>query len=105
MCAMFGSGSSPTRAACSSRRTMTEFQAFLIAALATFLGFGLLVPIVLALVRMAGLYAIVEERPSRVYVLFGKVLGVLDEPGFHFLLARLGPAALVVNWPGRCYLL
>ena len=84
---------------------MTEFQMFLIAAGATFMGFGLLIPIVLGLTRLAGLYAIVEERRCRVYVLFGRVLGVLDEPGFHFLLARLGPAALVVNWLGRCYVL
>ena len=44
-----------------------------------------------------------EERRCRVYVLFGKVLGVLDEPGLHFLVAKLGPAAFVVNWLGRCY--
>jgi regulator of protease activity HflC (stomatin/prohibitin superfamily) len=84
---------------------MTEFQSFLIAALVTFMGFGIIVPTLLGIARMLGLYAVVEERRSRVYVLFGKVLGVLDEPGFHFLLARLGPAALVVNWLGRCYVL
>jgi hypothetical protein len=33
------------------------------------------------------------------------VLGVLDEPGLHFLWFRLGPGALVVNWLGRCYVL
>jgi regulator of protease activity HflC (stomatin/prohibitin superfamily) len=38
-------------------------------------------------------------------VLFGKVLGVLDEPGLHFLPAKLGIAAFVVNWLGRCYVL
>ncbi|HEY6194713.1 MAG TPA: SPFH domain-containing protein [Candidatus Eisenbacteria bacterium] len=84
---------------------MTELATFLIAAAATFVGFGLLVPIVLGIARLAGLYAVVEERHSRVYVLFGKVLGVLNEPGLHFLPARLGPAALVVNWLGRCYVL
>jgi regulator of protease activity HflC (stomatin/prohibitin superfamily) len=65
----------------------------------------LLVPIVLGLAQALGLYAIVEERRCRVYVLFGKVLGVLDEPGFHFLLPKLGPAALIVNYFGRCYVL
>ncbi len=84
---------------------MTDLQMFLIALGATFVGLSLLVPILLGLARMAGLYAIVEERRCRVYVLFGKVLGVLDEPGFHFLLPKLGPAAFVVGWLGRCYVL
>jgi hypothetical protein len=84
---------------------MTEATKFLIAAGTTFVAFGLLVPIVLGIARLAGIYAIVEERRCRVYVLFGKVLGVLDEPGFHFLPAKLGPAALVVNWLGRCHVL
>lgn len=84
---------------------MTDLQMFLIALGVTFIGLSLLVPILLGLARMAGLYAIVEERRCRVYVLFGKVLGVLDEPGFHFLLPKLGPAAFVVGWLGRCYVL
>jgi regulator of protease activity HflC (stomatin/prohibitin superfamily) len=84
---------------------MTDFQLFLIAVGATFVGLSLLVPVVLGLARMAGLYAIVEERRCRVYVLFGRVLGVLDEPGFHFLFPKLGPAAFVVGWLGRCYVL
>lgn len=84
---------------------MTDLQMFLIALGATFVGLSLLVPIVLGLARVAGLYAIVEERRCRVYVLFGKVLGVLDEPGFHFLPPKLGPAAFVVGWLGRCYVL
>jgi regulator of protease activity HflC (stomatin/prohibitin superfamily) len=84
---------------------MTELQLFLVAVGATIVGLSLLVPLVLGLARMAGLYAIVEERRCRVYVLFGRVLGVLDEPGFHFLLPKLGPAAFVVGWLGRCYVL
>ena len=84
---------------------MTDVTLFLIAAGATIVGMSILVPLVLGIARLAGLYAVVEERSCRVYVLFGKVLGVLDEPGLHFLLAKLGPAALVVNWLGRCYVL
>jgi regulator of protease activity HflC (stomatin/prohibitin superfamily) len=84
---------------------MTELQLFLVAVGATIVGLSLIVPLVLGLARMAGLYAIVEERRCRVYVLFGRVLGVLDEPGFHFLLPKLGPAAFVVGWLGRCYVL
>lgn len=84
---------------------MSQIQTFLIAAVATFVGFSLLVPTLLGIARLLGLYAIVDERRCRVYVLFGKVLGVLDEPGLHFLWAKLGIAALVVNWLGRCYVL
>jgi regulator of protease activity HflC (stomatin/prohibitin superfamily) len=50
-----------------------------------------------------GLYTIVEERECKVYVLFGKVLGVIDEPGLHILPAKLGPAAFIVNIFGRAY--
>ena len=42
-----------------------------------------------------------EEGTCHVYVLFGKVVATLDEPGLHFLWSSLGPAALVVNWLGR----
>jgi len=52
-----------------------------------------------------GLYTVVEERECKVYVLFGKVLGALDEPGLHILPLKLGPAAFIVNWLGKCYTL
>jgi regulator of protease activity HflC (stomatin/prohibitin superfamily) len=67
-----------------------------------FFGCAIGVPLTLALARFFGVYAIVEERTCRVYVLFGKVIAVLDEPGLHWLFAKLGPAALVVGWLGRC---
>jgi regulator of protease activity HflC (stomatin/prohibitin superfamily) len=38
-------------------------------------------------------------------MLFGKVVGVLDEPGLHFLPAVLGPSALFINFLGSCYVL
>ena len=63
------------------------------------------VPMLLTVAKLFGLYAIVEERQSRVYVLFGKVLGILDEPGLHILPAKLGPAAFIVNFFGKCYVL
>ena len=50
-----------------------------------------------------GLYTIVQEKEAKVFVLFGEVLGVIDEPGFHFLLPKLGPKALLVNWFGTTY--
>lgn len=75
----------------------------LIIAAMTFMGCFVAAPILKGLARTFGLYAVVEEGRYRVYVLFGKVVGVLDEPGLHLLWAKLGPAALLVNWLGRCH--
>ncbi len=72
---------------------------------ASFMGLLIGVPLLLALARLFGLYAIVQERQCKVYVLFGKVALVLDEPGLHFLLTRIGWKAPVVHWLGRCYTL
>lgn len=78
---------------------------FALAAAATFFGCLIGLPVLLALLRAFGAYAIVRENQWRVYVLFGKVIGVLEEPGLHFLWAKLGPQALIVNWLGRCHVL
>jgi regulator of protease activity HflC (stomatin/prohibitin superfamily) len=40
-----------------------------------------------------------------VYVLFGKVIGTIDEPGFHILPLKIGPAAFVINFLGTCHVL
>lgn len=77
----------------------------LIGAVIGFVGMAIGLPLLLALCRGFGLYAIVEERTCRVYVLFGKVEAVLDEPGLHLLWARLGWKALLVNWMGTCHVL
>jgi regulator of protease activity HflC (stomatin/prohibitin superfamily) len=62
-------------------------------------------PIVFAILRFFGFYAIVQEKQSIVYVLFGSIVGQIDEPGLHILLFRLGWRALFVNWIGRRYVL
>ena len=71
----------------------------------TFLALWFVVPIVLGLARLFGLYTVVQERTARVYVLFGKVAGVLNEPGLHILLFEIGPAAFFINILGTCYVL
>jgi regulator of protease activity HflC (stomatin/prohibitin superfamily) len=81
---------------------MDPFSHFLLAAAITFVGCCIAMPLILFLGRVAGLYAVVQERRSQVYILFGKVIGTLDEPGLHFLPAKLGPAAFLVNWLGKC---
>ncbi len=40
--------------------------------------------------QLFGFYTIVAERQCKVYVLFGKVIGQLDEPGLHLLFPKLG---------------
>jgi len=61
----------------------------------------LLIPILLRLARVFGLYTIVGECESQVFTLFGKVLGVLDEPGLNFPVARFGPKAFLIPFFGR----
>jgi regulator of protease activity HflC (stomatin/prohibitin superfamily) len=57
-------------------------------------------PTFLFLLRQFGFYVIVEERQSLVYVLFGKVRLILDEPGLHFPIQSLSWRALFVNFFG-----
>ena len=76
---------------------------FFIAIVATFIGCSILVPLILGLTRAFGFYTIVTEGRCKVYMLFGKVVGIINEPGLHFLVAKLGPKALIVNFFGKCY--
>ncbi len=80
---------------------MTTLIAFLATALITFVLCFILVPLALGLVRMLGLYTIVNEGSCHVYMLFGNVIGVLSEPGLYFLPAHLGINAFLVHWLGR----
>ncbi|MFT5193315.1 MAG: regulator of protease activity HflC (stomatin/prohibitin superfamily) [Cellvibrionaceae bacterium] len=48
-----------------------------------------------------GFFAIVQEGTCHVYVLFGKVVGVLKEPGLNFLWAKIGLKAFIVRWFGK----
>jgi regulator of protease activity HflC (stomatin/prohibitin superfamily) len=77
----------------------------LLAALLSFAACFVLVPSVFWLLRFFGIYAIVQERTCYVYVLFGKVIAVIDEPGLHILLFKLGLKAPIVRWLGRLYVL
>jgi len=77
----------------------------LIAVAATFALCFVLVPAFFAILRFFGVYAIVEERTCLVYVLFGKVVAILNEPGLNILLFTLGLKAPIVRWLGRVYTL
>ena len=78
---------------------------FLSAAAATFVAGFIVMPIALLLARLLGFYAVVPERRCFVYVLFGKVVDTIDDPGLHMLITRMGWRALIVNWLGTCHVL
>jgi regulator of protease activity HflC (stomatin/prohibitin superfamily) len=78
---------------------------FLIAFVATFVFCSAFVPALLGFARFLGLYDIVQERRCHVYVLFGRVLATIAEPGLHLLFTRLGWRALVINSLGKRYVL
>ena len=78
---------------------------FFIAAVATFFGMFIAMPFVFFLAQMLGLYTVVEERQCKVYVLFGKVAAVIDQPGVHWLIFKIGLKAPLVNFLGKCHVL
>ena len=80
---------------------MNFFSTFLITFVASFA----VIPLLFALARLFGVYTIVRERRCHVYVLFGKVLTLIEEPGLYFLWPMIGWKALIVNWMGSCYVL
>jgi regulator of protease activity HflC (stomatin/prohibitin superfamily) len=63
------------------------------------------VPVFFVLLRFCGVYAIVPEGQCYVYVLFGRVLAIIKEPGLHILLFTIGLQAPIVRWLGRLYVL
>src|SRR5271169_2679194 len=78
---------------------------FFLAAVITFIGMFILLPVLFGLARQFGLYTIIEERQCKVYMLFGRVVTVLDQPGLHFLILKMGLKAPLVKFLGKCYTL
>lgn len=62
-------------------------------------------PFLRFLLRAAGAYAVVEEGTCHVYVLFGKVIGVLKEPGLSILVSSLGIKGLFVGLLGKRHII
>jgi len=73
-------------------------------AIVSFFAFLIGIPVLLGILRLIGFYTIVHERRYHVYVLFGKVVGVLDEPGIYFLWFKFGWKALVMKFLGRLHI-
>lgn len=59
--------------------------------------------LILGIAQLLGFYTIVHEREAKVYVLFGEIVSVINEPGLHFLWPIMGLKALVINWLGSAY--
>lgn len=57
----------------------------LFVALITFVCVMIGVPLLLGVARFFGVYVIVHERRCHVNLLFGKVIGILNDPGLNFL--------------------
>ncbi len=79
---------------------MDTFFQFIIGAAISFIGMWFVMPIALFFLRLLGLYTIVDEGTCQVFVLFGRVVGILSDPGLHILPLRLGLNAFLVNWLG-----
>lgn len=77
----------------------------LIAAAVTFVACFILVPMALGIARLFGLYDVVQERRCHVYMLFGKVIGIIDQPGLYFLFSKLGWRAFLIRLLGKRFLL
>jgi len=80
-------------------------EAFILAASMSF--FALLIgePLFRFFLRTIGFYAIIEEGTCHVYVLFGKVVGEIKEPGLVFLWKHLGPQAFIINIIGTRHII
>lgn len=61
------------------------------------------IPIMLGVARLFGLYACVQECEAQVFTLFGKVIGTLDEAGLQFPITHFGPQAMLVPFFGKKY--
>lgn len=78
-------------------------EELLIAAAVTFIGCFVALSGFLAVLRLLGIYTIVDERTCHVYTFFGKVVCVLDDPGFYFLFMKLTWRAPILFLFGQRY--
>jgi regulator of protease activity HflC (stomatin/prohibitin superfamily) len=76
---------------------------FLITFVFSFIFCWVALPVALGVLKTINFYTTVAEGRCKVYVLFGKVLGVVEEPGLHLLWIDLGPQAALVRFFGRIY--
>lgn len=61
------------------------------------------VPLLLGFAKLFGLYVTIRERECLVFVLFGKVIGSIEDPGLHFPVTQLGWRAFIVRFFGKVH--
>ncbi len=76
---------------------------FLITFVFSFIFCWVALPVALAILKTINFYTAVSEGRCKVYLLFGRVLGVVEKPGLHLLWIDLGPQAALVRFFGRIY--
>jgi regulator of protease activity HflC (stomatin/prohibitin superfamily) len=76
---------------------------FLIAFFVAFFLCWITAPAALGLLLMLNFFTTVMEGRCKVYMLFGRVLGIIPEPGLHFPWLRFGPHAALVRFFGRIH--
>ncbi len=74
---------------------------FLAALFFTFIGCFIVIPLVLGIARIFGMYVIVKERECVVFELFGKVVATIDDPGMHCPWLKIGLHATLIPFFGR----
>ena len=84
---------------------MNSFFLFLMVMFFSFFFFLIAEPLFRFFLRLMGVYAVVEEGTCHVYMLFGKVVSILQEPGLQILWLKMGPKALFVRWIGKRHVL
>ncbi len=78
---------------------------FLTAASLTFFGLLIGLPILLGILKYLCWFTTVNECRCKVFVLFGKVIGVINEPGLHITPFSIGPGVLLVPFFGKVHTL
>lgn len=78
---------------------------FITTALATFFGLLIGLPIFLGILKYLCWFTTVNECRCKVFVLFGKVIGVISEPGLHITPFSIGPSVLLVPFFGKVHTL
>lgn len=66
----------------------------------TFLVLTFFVPLALGTAKFFGIFAVVNECEAQVFQLFGRVVGVISEPGLHILPVALGPQSFLIRFFG-----
>jgi regulator of protease activity HflC (stomatin/prohibitin superfamily) len=76
---------------------------FFTTAAITFVFCWIAVPLLMGALSAVNFFTTINEGRAKVYILFGHVVGVVTEPGLHFLWLRLGPQAALVRFFGRVH--